>query len=72
MSLFICVPQFSRVWIPDPEDVWKSAELLKDFSNGDQHLQLRLEDGKVRNIEENVSICYILFKLFLSTCIRHT
>uniref|UniRef100_A0A8C2YF99 Unconventional myosin-Va n=1 Tax=Coturnix japonica TaxID=93934 RepID=A0A8C2YF99_COTJA len=34
------------VWIPDPEEVWKSAELLKDYKPGDKVLQLRLEDGK--------------------------
>uniref|UniRef100_A0A8C3L1A2 Unconventional myosin-Va n=1 Tax=Chrysolophus pictus TaxID=9089 RepID=A0A8C3L1A2_CHRPC len=35
-----------RVWIPDPEEVWKSAELLKDYKPGDKVLQLRLEEGK--------------------------
>uniref|UniRef100_A0A8C2U408 Myosin VA n=1 Tax=Coturnix japonica TaxID=93934 RepID=A0A8C2U408_COTJA len=35
-----------QVWIPDPEEVWKSAELLKDYKPGDKVLQLRLEDGK--------------------------
>uniref|UniRef100_A0A8C3V6S1 Unconventional myosin-Va n=1 Tax=Catharus ustulatus TaxID=91951 RepID=A0A8C3V6S1_CATUS len=34
------------VWIPDPEEVWKSAELLKDYKPGDKVLQLRLEEGK--------------------------
>uniref|UniRef100_A0A8C4KIL0 Unconventional myosin-Va-like n=1 Tax=Dromaius novaehollandiae TaxID=8790 RepID=A0A8C4KIL0_DRONO len=38
--------QYARVWIPDPEEVWKSAELLKDFKPGDKVLQLRLEEGK--------------------------
>ncbi|NXB89236.1 MYO5A protein, partial [Spizella passerina] len=38
--------QYARVWIPDPEEVWKSAELLKDYKPGDKVLQLRLEDGK--------------------------
>ncbi|XP_043837467.1 unconventional myosin-Va [Dromiciops gliroides] len=38
--------KFARVWIPDPEDVWKSAELLKDYKPGDKVLQLRLEGGE--------------------------
>uniref|UniRef100_A0A8C0AEP8 Myosin VA n=1 Tax=Bos mutus grunniens TaxID=30521 RepID=A0A8C0AEP8_BOSMU len=39
--------KFARVWIPDPEEVWKSAELLKDYKPGDKVLLLQLEDGKV-------------------------
>ncbi|XP_063305130.1 unconventional myosin-Va isoform X3 [Pelobates fuscus] len=35
----------ARVWIPDPEEVWKSAELIKDYKPGDTVLQLRLEEG---------------------------
>uniref|UniRef100_A0A8C3VA90 Unconventional myosin-Va n=1 Tax=Catharus ustulatus TaxID=91951 RepID=A0A8C3VA90_CATUS len=38
---------YARVWIPDPEEVWKSAELLKDYKPGDKVLQLRLEEGKL-------------------------
>lgn len=38
--------KYARVWIPDPEEVWKSAELLKDYKPGDKVLQLRLEEGK--------------------------
>ncbi|KAH0518932.1 Unconventional myosin-Va [Microtus ochrogaster] len=38
--------QFARVWIPDPEEVWKSAELLKDYKPGDKVLLLQLEEGK--------------------------
>ncbi|XP_075753381.1 unconventional myosin-Va isoform X8 [Pelodiscus sinensis] len=38
--------KYARVWIPDPEEVWKSAELLKDYKQGDKVLQLRLEEGK--------------------------
>ncbi|XP_076012273.1 unconventional myosin-Va isoform X1 [Genypterus blacodes] len=34
----------ARVWIPDAEEVWKSAELTKDYKNGDASLQLMLED----------------------------
>uniref|UniRef100_A0A1A8EP02 Myosin VAa n=1 Tax=Nothobranchius korthausae TaxID=1143690 RepID=A0A1A8EP02_9TELE len=42
----------ARVWIPDAEDVWKSAELIKDYKNGDASLQLVLEDGT--NIEHKL------------------
>ncbi|XP_042199989.1 unconventional myosin-Va [Callorhinchus milii] len=38
--------KFARVWIPDVEDVWQSAELLKDYKAGDKVLQLRLDDGR--------------------------
>lgn len=42
--------QCARVWIPDAEEVWKSAELTKDYKSGDVSLQLMLEDGKVRMV----------------------
>uniref|UniRef100_A0A8C3H1M7 Myosin VB n=1 Tax=Corvus moneduloides TaxID=1196302 RepID=A0A8C3H1M7_CORMO len=32
------------VWIPDPDDVWRSAEIIKDYKEGDKSLQLKLED----------------------------
>ncbi|XP_043910779.1 unconventional myosin-Vb-like, partial [Protopterus annectens] len=35
----------TRVWIPDSEEVWKSAELMKSYKEGDKCLSLRLEDG---------------------------
>ncbi|XP_053721073.1 unconventional myosin-Va isoform X1 [Synchiropus splendidus] len=35
----------ARVWVPDAEEVWKSAELTKDYKVGDASLQLQLEDG---------------------------
>lgn len=40
--------QYNRVWIPDPEEVWKSAEIAKDYRAGDRVLRLLLEDGTVR------------------------
>lgn len=40
--------QYNRVWIPDPEEVWKSAEIAKDYRVGDPVLRLLLEDGTVR------------------------
>ncbi|XP_005866307.1 PREDICTED: unconventional myosin-Vb isoform X1 [Myotis brandtii] len=38
----------TRVWIPDPEDVWRPAELTRDYKEGDRSLQLRLEDDTIR------------------------
>uniref|UniRef100_A0A8C9ZTK0 Myosin VB n=1 Tax=Sander lucioperca TaxID=283035 RepID=A0A8C9ZTK0_SANLU len=35
---------FTRVWIPDPEDVWKAAEIVKDYKEGEPVLHLQLED----------------------------
>uniref|UniRef100_A0A3P8P7U8 Myosin VB n=1 Tax=Astatotilapia calliptera TaxID=8154 RepID=A0A3P8P7U8_ASTCA len=36
--------QYTRVWIPDTEDVWKAAEIVKDYKEGDPVLRLKLED----------------------------
>ncbi|XP_067275742.1 unconventional myosin-Va [Pseudorasbora parva] len=38
--------KYARVWIPDVEEVWRSAELTKDYRQGDGVLHLQLEDGK--------------------------
>uniref|UniRef100_A0A8C1Y3A3 Myosin VAb n=1 Tax=Cyprinus carpio TaxID=7962 RepID=A0A8C1Y3A3_CYPCA len=35
---------FARVWIPDTTEVWRSAELTKDYKPGDPVLHLQLED----------------------------
>ncbi|XP_041535670.1 unconventional myosin-Vc isoform X6 [Microtus oregoni] len=40
-----CPWLYNRVWIPDPEEVWKSAEIAKDYRAGDRVLRLLLEDG---------------------------
>ncbi|KAK2103713.1 Unconventional myosin-Vc [Saguinus oedipus] len=37
--------KYNRIWIPDPEEVWKSAEIAKDYRVGDKILRLLLEDG---------------------------
>ncbi|NXM85117.1 MYO5B protein, partial [Oenanthe oenanthe] len=37
--------QCTKVWIPDPDEVWKSAEITQDYKEGDKSLQLKLEDG---------------------------
>uniref|UniRef100_A0A3Q3BRE9 Myosin VC n=1 Tax=Kryptolebias marmoratus TaxID=37003 RepID=A0A3Q3BRE9_KRYMA len=39
---------YNRVWIPDAEHVWKSAEITGDFHPGDDVLELLLEDGTYR------------------------
>uniref|UniRef100_A0A8D3CZ17 Myosin VA n=1 Tax=Scophthalmus maximus TaxID=52904 RepID=A0A8D3CZ17_SCOMX len=51
-TVFPSVSQRARVWIPDAEEVWKSAELNKDYKNGDASLVLMLEDGT--NIEHKL------------------
>ncbi|XP_051978889.1 unconventional myosin-Vc isoform X2 [Xyrauchen texanus] len=45
MALSELYTKYNRVWIPDAEHVWKSAEILKDFQPGDIELELQLEDG---------------------------
>lgn len=40
--------QYNRVWIPDNEEVWQSAEITKNYKAGDRFLHLQLEDGTVR------------------------
>ncbi|XP_028970878.1 unconventional myosin-Vc isoform X2 [Esox lucius] len=45
MALSELYTKYNRVWIPDPEHVWKSAEILRDFRPGDETLELQLEDG---------------------------
>ncbi|KAK9952072.1 hypothetical protein ABG768_017931 [Culter alburnus] len=36
--------KFARVWIPDTTEVWRSAELTRDYRPGDTVLHLQLED----------------------------
>ncbi|NWI35909.1 MYO5C protein, partial [Picathartes gymnocephalus] len=37
--------QYNRVWIPDDEEVWQSAEITKNYKAGDHFLHVQLEDG---------------------------
>ncbi|NWW86774.1 MYO5B protein, partial [Rhynochetos jubatus] len=37
--------QGARVWIPDSVEVWRVAEITRDYKEGDSVLCLRLEDG---------------------------
>ena len=48
LNLSYSLGQYNRVWIPDSEEVWKSAEIAKNYRVGDKVLQLLLEDGTVR------------------------
>uniref|UniRef100_A0A3B4YC32 Myosin VC n=1 Tax=Seriola lalandi dorsalis TaxID=1841481 RepID=A0A3B4YC32_SERLL len=45
MALLELYTEYNRVWIPDAEHVWKSAEIMRDFHFGDNVLELLLEDG---------------------------
>ncbi|XP_026166817.1 unconventional myosin-Vc [Mastacembelus armatus] len=45
MALSELYTEYNRVWIPDAEHVWRSAEILRDFHVGDNVLELLLEDG---------------------------
>ncbi|KAJ8340437.1 hypothetical protein SKAU_G00350700 [Synaphobranchus kaupii] len=45
MALSELYTKYNRVWIPDSEEVWKSAEILKNYKSGDSELELQLEDG---------------------------
>ncbi|KAM6936965.1 unconventional myosin-Va-like [Xenentodon cancila] len=44
--------KYARVWLPDAAEVWRSAELLKDYTPGDLTLSLQLEDGT--NVEHKI------------------
>lgn len=46
----MCVFQYTRVWIPDPEEVWKPAEIIKDYKEGESVLHLKLEDESVSSL----------------------
>ncbi|XP_056138558.1 unconventional myosin-Va-like isoform X2 [Lampris incognitus] len=35
----------ARVWLPDPAEVWRSAEIVKGYTPGDKALSVQLEDG---------------------------
>uniref|UniRef100_A0A3P8R066 Methyl-CpG binding domain protein 3b n=1 Tax=Astatotilapia calliptera TaxID=8154 RepID=A0A3P8R066_ASTCA len=35
----------ANVWVPDPDAVWVSAQLLQDYRSGEKHLLLQLSNG---------------------------
>ncbi|XP_029952610.1 unconventional myosin-Vc isoform X2 [Salarias fasciatus] len=45
MAVLELYTEYNRVWIPDADHVWKSAEITRDFQSGDKVLELLLEDG---------------------------
>uniref|UniRef100_A0A8C9U9H8 Myosin VB n=1 Tax=Scleropages formosus TaxID=113540 RepID=A0A8C9U9H8_SCLFO len=47
MSCLELYSSYTRVWIPDPEEVWRAAEIIKDYKEGDPILHLKLEDESV-------------------------
>ncbi|XP_074534428.1 unconventional myosin-Vc [Halichoeres trimaculatus] len=49
MAVFELYTKYNRVWIPDTDHVWKSAEIKTDFHFGDNVLELLLEDGTEYN-----------------------
>ncbi|XP_075753372.1 unconventional myosin-Vc isoform X2 [Pelodiscus sinensis] len=49
MALAELYTQYNRVWIPDREEVWQSAEITKNYTTGDRVLHLLLEDGTELN-----------------------
>ncbi|XP_072849042.2 unconventional myosin-Vb isoform X2 [Pogona vitticeps] len=48
MSTTQLYTKYTRVWIPDSEEVWKSAEIIKDYKEGDKTLHLKLEDETIQ------------------------
>ncbi|KAG8145016.1 hypothetical protein E2320_013396 [Naja naja] len=48
MALADLYTQYNRVWIPDAEEVWQSAEITANYRPGDHILHLQLEDSTVR------------------------
>ncbi|XP_066568297.1 unconventional myosin-Vb isoform X1 [Amia ocellicauda] len=44
MTEYELYAKYTRVWIPDPDDVWKAAEIVKDYKEGDPVMYLKLED----------------------------
>ncbi|XP_074135463.1 unconventional myosin-Vb isoform X1 [Sminthopsis crassicaudata] len=48
MSVSELYSQFTRVWIPDPDEVWRSAEIVKDYKDGEKVLHLKLEDETIQ------------------------
>uniref|UniRef100_A0A8C6YKG6 Myosin VC n=1 Tax=Naja naja TaxID=35670 RepID=A0A8C6YKG6_NAJNA len=45
MALADLYTQYNRVWIPDAEEVWQSAEITANYRPGDHILHLQLEDS---------------------------
>nr|XP_057913382.1 unconventional myosin-Vb isoform X2 [Doryrhamphus excisus] len=48
MSVNELYTTFTRVWIPDVDEVWKSAEITRDYQQGEPVLHLRHDDGTLQ------------------------
>ncbi|XP_020827978.1 unconventional myosin-Vb [Phascolarctos cinereus] len=55
MSVCELYSQFTRVWIPDPDEVWRSAEIVKDYKEGEKILHLKLEDETIHEYPVDLS-----------------
>ncbi|KAM8829263.1 unconventional myosin-Vb isoform 4-T4 [Spinachia spinachia] len=44
MSVNELYAKYTRVWIPDPDHVWRAAEIVRDYKEGEPVLHLTLED----------------------------
>ena len=42
-----CFLKDARVWIPDPERVWKAAKLLDDYKPNVPHLRVLTEEDEL-------------------------
>lgn len=38
--------QGARIWIPDPDHIWRAAELLEDYK-GQNKIKIQYEEGEV-------------------------
>ncbi|XP_061657144.1 unconventional myosin-Vb isoform X2 [Syngnathoides biaculeatus] len=45
MSVNELYTTYTRVWIPDADNVWRAAEISRDFKQGESVVHLCLEDG---------------------------
>ncbi|KAM8854096.1 unconventional myosin-Vb [Synchiropus picturatus] len=44
MSVNELYTKLTRVWIPDPDEVWRAAEITQDYKEGEPLMHLKLED----------------------------
>ncbi|XP_032624082.1 unconventional myosin-Vb isoform X1 [Chelonoidis abingdonii] len=47
MSVSELYTKYTKVWIPDPDEVWRSGEIIKDYKEGDKSLHLKFEDDTI-------------------------
>ena len=49
----MCVLQGARIWVPDPDSVWRAAELLEDFK-GQEKVKIQYEEAEVGEAAETL------------------